>query len=52
MLLNEFLKEHRRLEEQRCKFEAKFAQQQKQLETLTAGMQEISEKLQLTHSTR
>ena len=51
MLLNEFLKEHRRLEEQRSEFEAKFAQQQKQIETLTAGMQEISEQLQLNRST-
>ena len=52
MLLNEFLKEHRRIEEQRSEFEAKFAQQQKQIETLTAGMQEISEQLQLSRSTR
>ena len=52
MLLNEFLKEHRRLEEQRSEFEAKFAQQQKQIETLTAGMQEIGEQLQLNRSTR
>ena len=52
MLLNEFLKGQRRLEEQRSEFEAKFAQQQKQIETLTAGMQEISEQLQLSRSTR
>jgi len=52
MLLNEFLKEHRRLEEQRSEFEAKFAQQQKQIETLTAGMQEIGQQLQLNRSTR
>jgi len=52
MLLNEFLKEHRRIEEQRSEFEAKFGQQQKQIETLTAGMQEISEQLQLSRSTR
>jgi DNA gyrase/topoisomerase IV subunit A len=52
MLLNKFLKEHRRLEEQRSEFEAKFAQQQKQIETLTAGMQEIGEQLQLNRSTR
>ena len=52
MLLNEFLKEHRRIEEQRSEFDAKFAQQQKQIETLTAGRQEISEQLQLSRSTR
>ena len=46
MLLNEFLKEHRRSEEQRIELEAKLAQQQKQIETLTAGMREISEQLQ------
>ena len=43
MLLNEFLKEHRKVEEQGATivqqqkaFEAKFAQQQKQIEALTA----------------
>ena len=42
MLLNEFLKEHRRVEEQRNYFEAKIAQQQKQIEALTAGLQKVS----------
>jgi len=42
MLLNEFLKEHRRVEEQRNYFEAKIAQQQKQIEALAAGLQKIS----------
>src|SRR5262250_518599 len=38
MLLNEFLKEHRRNEEQ----EKTIAQQQKQIEALTAGLQKVS----------
>jgi hypothetical protein len=39
MLLNEFLKERHRAEEQRKQFETKFAQQQKQIEALTATVQ-------------
>ena len=39
MILNEFLKEHRRVEEQRAYFELKLAQQQKQIEALTATVQ-------------
>jgi len=50
MLLNEFLKEHRRLEEQRSEFEAKFAQQQKQIETLSAGVQTLREQVELSRS--
>ena len=42
MLLNEFLKEHRRVEEQRNHFETKIAQQQKQIEVLTAGLQKVT----------
>ena len=37
MLLNEFLKEHRKVEQQRKDFEAALARQQKQIEALTAG---------------
>ena len=61
MLLNEFLKEHRRVEEQRNYFEAKIvqqqkqiaaqqptaAQQQKQIEALTATVQKVSSQLEL-----
>jgi len=43
MLLNEFLKEHRRNEEQ----EATIARQQKQIEALAAGLQKISDKVEL-----
>ena len=63
MLLNEFLKEHRRVEEQQAKlaqqqstiaelkatmakqqgtYGAEFAQQQKQIEALAAGLQNVS----------
>ena len=44
MLLNEFLKEHRKNEEQ----EATIARQQKQIEALTAGLQRVSAQLELT----
>jgi hypothetical protein len=42
MLLNEFLKEHRKNEEQ----QATIARQQKQIETLTAGLQKVSAQLE------
>ena len=42
MLLNEFLKEHRKNEEQ----EATIARQQKQIEALTEGLQRVSTQLE------
>jgi hypothetical protein len=42
ILLNEFLKEHRKNEEQG----AMIAQQQKQIEALTAGLQKVSAQLE------
>jgi hypothetical protein len=42
-LLNEFLKEHRRIEEQ----VDLIAKQQKQIEALTAGLQKVNDKLEL-----
>jgi hypothetical protein len=42
MLLNEFLKEHRKNEEQ----EATIARQQKQIEALIAGLQKVSAQLE------
>ena len=42
MLLNEFLKEHRKVEE----LEANAARQQKQIEALTAGLQKVSAQLE------
>jgi hypothetical protein len=44
MLLNEFLKEHRKNEEQ----EATIARQQKQIEALTAGLQKVSSQLEIS----
>ena len=43
MLLNEFLKEHRTVSD----LKAVVAQQQKQLEALTAGLQKVSTQLEL-----
>ncbi len=52
MLLNEFLKEHRKNEEQEAviaqlkqDFQSKLAEQQKQIEALTAGLQKVSTQL-------
>ncbi len=60
MLLNEFLKEHRKNEEQQAtiarlkstdaKQEATIANQQKQIEALTAGLQKVSAQLELSKS--
>ena len=54
MLLNEFLKEHRKVQElqanvveQKESFESKLVQQQKQIEALTAGLQKVSAQLEL-----
>ena len=61
MLLNEFLKEHRTIQEQQStitnlkstvaqqqkEFQAKFAQQQKEIEALGAGLQKVSAELGL-----
>jgi hypothetical protein len=48
MLLNEFLKEHRKVEQQRKDFEAALAQQQKQIEALTAGLQKVSAQIEMS----
>jgi Chaperone of endosialidase len=53
MLLNEFLKEHRKVEKQeatiaqlRQDFQSKLAEQQKQIQALTAGLQKVSAQLE------
>ena len=61
MLLNEFLKEHRKVEEQQAtitelksssaKQAATVAQQQKEIEALTATMQKVSERIELNKTT-
>jgi hypothetical protein len=51
MLLNEFLKEHRTVQEQKAtiaELRQNFAQQQKQIEALTAGLQKVSSELELS----
>ena len=51
MLLNEFLKEHKTVQELKsvvAKQEATAAQQQKQIEALTAGLQKVSAQLQVS----
>ena len=64
MLLNEFLKEHRKVEEQERTidqlkaavakqqeaFGSKIAQQQKQIEALSAGLQKVSAAVELNES--
>jgi hypothetical protein len=46
MLLNEFLKEHRKVQ----KLEANAAQQQKQIEAFTATLQKVSTQLEVIES--
>jgi Chaperone of endosialidase len=51
MLLNEFLKEHRKVQEQDARLtkqEAFIAQQQKQIEALTAGLQKVNARIQMS----
>jgi hypothetical protein len=53
MLLNEFLKEHRNVAEQQstiAQLKTTVAQQQKQIEALTAGLQKVSAEVQLSKS--
>ena len=64
MLLNEFLKEHRKNEKQEATiaelkstvaqqqrgFDAKLAKQEEQIETLTAGLQKVSAQLELNRT--
>jgi hypothetical protein len=47
MLLNEFLKEHRTVKN----LESTVAQQQKQIEALTAGLQKVSAQIEVTKPT-
>ena len=62
MLLNEFLKEHKKVEQQQATiaelkstaaqqqkgFESKLAKQEEQIEALTAGLQKVSAQLELS----
>ncbi len=48
MLLNEFLKEHRKVEQLKANFDSKLAKQQRQIEALTAGLEKVSAQIELT----
>jgi hypothetical protein len=51
MLLNEFLKEHRKVQQLESKAqeqEAMMAKQQKQIEVLTAAVEKVSDQMELT----
>ena len=57
MLLNEFLKEHRKVQEQQAtiaclknEFKSKFAQQQKQIEALTVALQKVTARFEARNS--
>jgi hypothetical protein len=57
MLLNEFLKEHRKVEEQQATiarlkqdFQFEFAEQEKKIETLTKGLERVSAQLEADRS--
>jgi hypothetical protein len=50
MLLNEFVKEHRKVEQLTKDFESKLAEQTKQIEALTAGLEKVSAQLELSKS--
>ena len=53
MLLNEFLKEHKALIQEQnkvSKLQATVAEQQKQIEALTAGLQKVSAQLEVSRS--
>ncbi len=52
MLLNEFLKEHRKVEQLTKEFQTTVAQQQKQIEALTTGLQKVSAQLEASKPAR
>jgi trimeric autotransporter adhesin len=49
-LRSEFLKEHCKVQQLTKDFESKFAEQQKQIQALTAGLQKVSAQLELSKS--
>ena len=48
MLLNEFIKEHRKVEDLKKDFQAAVSQQQKQIDALAEGLQKVSAQLELS----
>jgi phage shock protein A len=51
MLLSEFLKEHRKVEQLTKDFQSKLAAQQRQIEALTSGLQKVSARIEMTKPT-
>jgi Lhr-like helicase len=51
MLLNEFLKEHRKIEQLTKEFESKIAEQQKQIEALGTGLGKVSAQFEASKMT-
>ena len=47
MLLNEFLKEHTKVEQLKKDFGSKLAEQQTQIDALTAALQKVSAKIEM-----
>ena len=50
MLLNEFLKEHRKVQELEKALQVAIVRQQKEIEALTTGLQKVSAQLELSKS--
>jgi hypothetical protein len=48
MLLNEFLKEHRKVEELKKNFESKLAEQQNQIKALSSTLERVSARIELS----
>jgi lipid A disaccharide synthetase len=48
VLLNEFLKEHCKVEQLTKDLESQLVEQQEQIEALTAGLQKVSDQLELS----
>ena len=51
MLLNEFLKEHRKVEELTKNFESKLLEQDKQIKALTSTLEKVSARIELSRTT-
>ncbi|HEY1576580.1 MAG TPA: tail fiber domain-containing protein, partial [Terracidiphilus sp.] len=50
MLLNEFLKEHRKVEQLTKDFQSKLTEQQQQIEALTTGLQQVRTQIEVSKS--
>src|SRR6266511_1130883 len=51
MLLNEFLKEHRKVEQLKKDFESKLAEQQRRIEALTSSLEKVNARLEASKPT-